>query len=154
MAKGTAARGTEQTREEARGILREAGLRPTSCRVALLDLLLRAPGPATQRDLAANLEALGFNRVTVYRSLQAFLEAAIVHRIVTEDRVWRFAVSRCGGRGHCHPHFSCRGCGRIQCLNRIAIPEVTVQGHRVEAQAMYLWGLCPDCLQKESGESK
>lgn len=97
----------------------------------------------------ANLEEQGFNRVTIYRALQTFLEASIVHRIVTEDRTWRFAVSRCGHRGHCHPHFSCRNCSRVECLNGVSIPPVRLQGHRVDAQAMYLWGLCPACLKKQ-----
>jgi Fe2+ or Zn2+ uptake regulation protein len=130
---------------KARDVLRKARLRITSCRVALLNLLIRSNEPLTQKDLMASLEQRGFNRVTIYRALQAFLEAAIVHRIVTEDRVWRFAITHCGHHGHCHPHFTCSRCGKIQCLEQTAIPKVPVKGHRIEAQAMYLWGVCPSC---------
>ena len=129
-------------------MLRKAKLRVTSCRTSLLDLLLHAKDPLTQRELMEALEVQGFNRVTIYRALQTFLDATIVHRIVTEDRTWRFAISRCGHRGHCHPHFTCRRCGRIRCLDGVAIPAVDLEGHRVEAQSMYLWGVCPDCLQE------
>lgn len=135
--------------EQAAEILRKARLRVTSCRTFLLNLLLRAKQPLTQKELMASLEAQGFNRVTIYRALQTFLEASIVHRIVTEDRTWRFAITLCGHRGHCHPHFTCSRCGRIQCLEGIAIPAVRPEGHRIEAQAMYLWGLCPGCLHRE-----
>jgi len=130
-------------------ILRAAGLRVTSCRLSLLTLLLRATEPLTQKELMANLEEQGFNRVTIYRALQTFLEASIVHRIITEDRTWRFAITLCGHRGHCHPHFTCSRCGRIQCLEGTAIPPVRLEGHRIEAQAMYFWGLCPGCLEGE-----
>ena len=130
-------------------MLRGAKLRVTSCRRSLLALLLRAGEPLTQRELTARLEEQGFNRVTIYRALQTFLEASIVHRIVTDDRTWRFAITHCGHRGHCHPHFTCRLCGSIQCLDGVAIPEVEAVGHRIEAQAMYLWGLCPACLQEQ-----
>jgi Fur family ferric uptake transcriptional regulator len=129
-------------------ILRNAKLRVTSCRTSLLDFLLDAKDPLTQKELTESLVEQGFNRVTIYRALQSFLDAFIVHRIVTEDRTWRFAITRCGHRGHCHPHFSCRECGRIRCLDGIAIPAVNLKGHRIEAQAMYLWGLCPKCLQE------
>ena len=44
-------------------------------------------------------------------------------------------------------------CGRIRCLDGVAIPAVDLEGHRIEAQAMYLWGVCPDCLQdRESAQ--
>jgi len=129
-------------------ILRKAKLRVTSCRTSLLDLLLHAKDPLTQKELMEALEEQGFNRVTIYRALQTFLDATIVHRIVTEDRTWRFAISHCGHRGHCHPHFTCRSCGRIRCLDGVAIPAVDLEGHRIESQAMYLWGVCPDCLQE------
>ncbi len=135
-------------REQAVEILRKANLRVTSCRTSLLDFLLDAKEPLTQKELMESLEEKGFNRVTIYRALQAFLDAFIVHRIVTEDRTWRFAITHCGHRGHCHPHFTCRRCGRIQCLDGVAIPAVSLEGHRIEAQAMYLWGLCPACLPK------
>jgi Fur family transcriptional regulator, ferric uptake regulator len=135
--------------EQAAEILRNAGLRITACRTSLLHLLLHAREPLAQKELTASLEEQGFNRVTIYRALETFLEASIVHRIVTEDRTWRFAITLCGHRGHCHPHFTCRECGRIRCLQGVAIPVVRLQGHRIEAQAMYLWGLCPACLPKE-----
>lgn len=135
--------------DQAAHILRGANLRVTSCRRSLLALLLQAGTPLAQRELTACLEEKGFNRVTIYRALQTFLEAAIVHRIVTDDRTWRFAITHCGHRGHCHPHFTCRRCGGIKCLDGVSIPAVRAEGHRIDAQAMYLWGLCPDCLQKQ-----
>lgn len=129
-------------------ILRNANLRVTSCRSSLLELLLDTEDPLTQKELMQALEEQGFNRVTVYRALRTFLDATIVHRIVTEDRTWRFAITLCGHRGHCHPHFTCRQCGRIRCLDGVAIPALDLEDHRIEARAMYLWGVCPNCLQK------
>ncbi len=145
------AAGREPAEDRARRaveILRNAKLRVTSCRTSLLGFLLLAKEPLTQKELTEHLEEQGFNRVTIYRALRTFLDASIIHRIVTEDRTWRFAISHCGHRGHCHPHFSCRECGRIRCLDGVAIPTVRLEGHRIEAQAMYLWGLCPACRER------
>ncbi len=150
MGRDAVKRSSKEQSRRAAEILRAARLRVTSCRISLLALLLRSTEPLTQKELMANLEELGFNRVTIYRALQTFLEASIVHRIVTEDRTWRFAISRCGHRGHCHPHFSCRNCSRVECLDGVSIPPVQLQGHRIEAQAMYLWGLCPACLKEHN----
>ena len=148
MPRGTGKGMSGKRHVQAVEILRNAGLRVTSCRTSLLDLLLDATEPLTQKELMKALEEQGFNRVTVYRVLRTYLDAFIVHRIVTEDRTWRFAITHCGHRGHCHPHFTCRRCGRIRCLEGVAIPGVSLEGHRIEAQAMYLWVLCPECLQE------
>lgn len=145
----TGAEDIQTLSERAALLLRGARLRVTSCRRSLVALLLKADAPLTQRELTARLEEQGFNGVTIYRALQTFLEASIVHRIVTDDRTWRFAITHCGHRGHCHPHFTCRLCGGVKCLDGVAIPEVAAAGHRIEAQAMYLWGLCPKCVKKQ-----
>ena len=144
-----------KTMDQAREFLKGAGLKVTAGRVALLKVLIQADQPVAQRDLLRKLEKQGFNRVSVYRALRAFMNQGIVHRIVTEDRVWRFAVSRCGHKGlcgdlgHCHPHFVCRKCEKIQCLVQTSIPDVAVENYRVEEQAMYLWGVCDKCLEEE-----
>lgn len=142
---------SQDDRREAARLLRGRNLRATSGRVALMSALLGEEEPVAQKDLLGKLVARGFNRVSVYRALHAFLRAGIVHRVVTEDRVWRFAVSPEGGTGGEHAHFQCRACGRIQCLTGVPVPEVSLRRHRVEDAALTLRGLCPRCLEREGG---
>lgn len=132
----------------AESILQAAGLRCTEGRVAMLEVLLRADNPLTHQEVLRAVEPVGLNRVSVYRALDAFLKAGIVHRVEVGDRVWRFAVCDCGNvGGHCHPHFTCRSCGKVECLNSVTLSPVLEpeKGYIIEEQEVYWRGLCPEC---------
>jgi Fur family ferric uptake transcriptional regulator len=128
-------------------ILSKAGLKKTTIRVALLKLLLQTKNPLTQQEISNSLFDIDFNYVSIYRSLDAFLKAGIVHKVETGDRNRRFAVCSCGSSSHCHPHFICRSCGRVECLSGLKIPELAglKPGYIAEEQEIYIRGLCARC---------
>lgn len=137
---------------QAREILRDAGLKCTPGRMALLELLLEEKKPLSQQEIARGLVGVDFNYVSIYRSLDAFLKAGIVHRVEAGDRTWRYALCGCGSHRHCHPHFICRECGRVECLSDFQgagfkedLPEDYLPGYVVEERELYLRGLCRDC---------
>jgi len=134
---------------EAKEILISARLKRTPGRVEALAVLLRARSPLSHQEI---LERTSLSRVSVYRALESFRAAGIVHRIEAGDRLWRFAVCDCGHSVHCHPHFTCRLCGEVQCLNRVALPAMSgaLGGCRVEELEVYLRGVCAKCLGKEA----
>lgn len=130
-------------------LLRHFGIKQTRPRLAMLRALMEAEGPLTHDALEQRLKPQRVNRVTIYRVLDCFLEAGLVHRIDAGDRQWRFALCACGTAGHCHPHFICRLCGRVDCLPGMDLPSADAApgGYRVEAQEYYLRGLCPQCIE-------
>ena len=133
-------------------VLRDCGLRRTSGRVRLLGLLLGAAAPLAPDEIFARLRRRGIDRVTVYRTLESFLEAGIVHRIEAGGRR-RFAVCGRVHRGHCHPHFTCRVCGTVECLRDVALPRLRRLGraYRVEEQELYVRGVCARCSAAGGG---
>ena len=128
-------------------ILSQAGLKRTPGRIALINLLLASPHPLTHQEIAGRLKNIQLNSVTIYRSLHVFLRAGIVHRVESGDRTWRFAICGCGSRGHCHPHFICKQCGKVECLSGAALPAPGPlrPGYVVEDQEVYLRGRCARC---------
>src|SRR5690348_1070891 len=68
-------------RERLRARIREAGLRCTAARLAVLGVLSRAARPLSHADCAAKLDSAGFDRTTVYRNLVELAEAALVARV-------------------------------------------------------------------------
>ena len=133
-------------KDKIKAILHEAGLKYTSGRVALLQLLMETDAPLTQEEISRRLAGTGFNRVSVYRALDSFCKVGIVHRLESGDRVWKFAYCGCGQQGHCHPHFVCRSCGAVECLEGITLPVVRLKaGYTVEEREYYLKGLCCRC---------
>ncbi len=129
-------------------ILKGAGLKSTPGRRALIRVLLEARVPLTRREISSRLSpAEELNYVSVYRALEAFQERGMIHRVQGEDRTWRYALCGCKSRGHCHPHFICRRCGVVECLQKMEAPPVQKppSGYLVEGWEYYLRGLCVSC---------
>jgi Fe2+ or Zn2+ uptake regulation protein len=128
-------------------ILHDAGLKHTPGREALLNLLKNSAHPLTQEEISQGLTGAGLNRVTIYRALDCFTKVGIVHKVESGDRIWKFAFCGCGNQGHCHPHFICRNCGKIECLTGVKLPNIPKpkDGYIVEEREFYLRGLCSGC---------
>ena len=144
-------------KENPEEILKKAGLKKTAGRIAVLELLLEARNPLSRQEISEKLPpSLNFNYVSVYRALQAFLRAGLVHRVGSGDWANRYAVCGCDSQGHCHPHFICNSCGLAECLQEIRLPlynqKEVKQGYVVEEQEFYLRGLCRDCSNAVGSE--
>jgi Fur family ferric uptake transcriptional regulator len=104
-------------------VLRDAGLRSTRPRLAVLEALERAKAPLSHGDVADALEDETLDRATVYRNLMALTEAGLVRRTDLGDHVWRFELVRAyTAHATAHPHFVCTDCGTVACM-----PGVTVR---------------------------
>lgn len=139
----------QNSKSTIRPILQDAGLRCTQGRMDILRILIQSELPLTHEDIYGRLIQTGINRVTVYRVLESLLNVGIVHRVEVGDRIWRFAVCGRLHSGHCHPHFICRECGRIECLSECPMPAISasIPRHRIEEQEVYLRGLCEACAE-------
>lgn len=127
-------------------LLRAQRLRRTPCRERVLALLLRVRRPLSHDQI---LRRLGrrTDRVTVYRTLDALVRVGLVHRVFADRRNRLFETAdRCSSRA-CHPHFTCRECGRTVCLTGVRVPRVrrTRAGFVFERQRILIEGLCPAC---------
>ena len=137
--------------EKARGILEAARLRRTPGRMRMMRILLGAEHPLSQNEIHTRSD---LSKVSVYRALESFRAAGIVHRVDAGDRLWRFAVCECLHNVHCHPHFTCRVCGEVECLDHISLetylPRMPISppGYHIEEQEVYLRGTCPKCSAK------
>ena len=65
-----------------------------------------------------------FDRVTIYRTLQTFLDKGIIHDIPTADNFIQYALCRdnCSAGHHHdhHVHFVCEQCGNTICLEDVS----------------------------------
>lgn len=110
--------------DELRSVIRKAGLRSTSPRIAVLRRLSVASTPISHGELVEVLASDGMDRTTIYRNLVDLTEVGLVSRTDLGDHVWRFELKRGTGNGDDarHPHFTCSDCGAVSCL-----PEVTLK---------------------------
>jgi len=128
-------------------LLSSVNLRRTSSRVAILGVLLSVRKPQTADQIAANLAPAGPNKVTIYRTLESFIGAGLVHKVFLQERTWHFELARNCTESQCHPHFTCTNCGDMQCLMEMTLPmaESPHKGFVIGRQRVQLEGLCPKC---------
>jgi Fur family ferric uptake transcriptional regulator/Fur family zinc uptake transcriptional regulator len=125
-------------------------MRSTVLRRRVLELFFERREPMSHSEIFEVLAASGQmpDRVTLYRTLSAFSDARVVHEVQGTDGAVRFCLhesSHEGCRGN-HPHFLCRGCGRMMCLSGQLMPYVEVPaGTLVEGKQLLVFGLCPRC---------
>ena len=128
-------------------ILTRAHLRRTAPRIAVLSALLDAAAPLTQDRIAATLGRSAPNKVTIYRTLETFLSAGIVHKAFLHDRTWHFELAHNCTAAQCHPHLTCTNCGDTHCLPdlQIPMPQTQHKGFIIHRRQTRLEGLCPNC---------
>lgn len=130
-------------------LLKRNQLNVTDSRKKILELFLNTSGALEHSDIEKK-SGERFDRVTIYRTLQAFLEKGIIHIIPTADNSVRYALCKSDcTEGHHHDnhvHFVCSVCGSTICLADITIPEVKLPaGFRPLEYQMVVNGVCKGC---------
>ena len=130
-------------------ILKRNGLSVTDSRKKILELFLDAQGALAHADIENNA-AVSFDRVTVYRTLQTFVEKGIIHQIPTTDNSILYALCKhnCqqGEHHDNHVHFICNNCDNTFCLDDVTVPTVKLPAGFTPSQAaMVVTGVCGDC---------
>jgi Fur family transcriptional regulator, ferric uptake regulator len=139
-------------KDQATQLLRNMNMSVTDSRRQILDLFIQNKGGALKHsDIEKGLENL--DRVTIYRTLQAFTEKGVIHSIPGSDGAAKYALchDHCS-EGHHHDnhvHFQCAVCGITQCMDEVIIPMVKLPngfiGDRFE---MVITGYCNQCSKK------
>ena len=128
-------------------MLREAGLRVTSPRVAVLSAVYAHPHADTDSIIRAVRKALPVvSHQAVYDCLHAMTAAGLLRRIQPAGSVARYE-SRIADNHH---HVVCRSCAAIADVDCAvgAAPCLTAsdaQGFSIDEAEVVYWGLCPDC---------
>ena len=132
--------------ESARALLKQASLRCTAARIAVLQRVADSPRPLSHAEVTTQLADHGFDQSTIYRALQELSEQGTLSRLDLGDDVKRFELRReeTAEEASEHPHFLCIDCGKIVCLPTEAfkidrrrfpsktvadITQVVVRGH-------------------------
>ena len=126
-------------------VLKNANLRCTPARFDILDVLSNSDTALTQKQVTDLLKDK-YDKVTIYRTLETFLNAEIVHKAFFQEREWHFELADRCGRQQCHPHFACRLCGKNFCLDGISYPIIRIPANFESLQQKVLIeGICPNC---------
>ncbi len=135
---------------EARATLRAAGLRATPCRVAVVQFLASRLSPASHHEACTDLEERGFDKSTIFRTLNDLAESGLAFRMELGDHVWRYELKAVSDESHhagtTHPHLLCTSCGQITCLTQKEV-QVSIPDQIGDVSEVLLKGRCRVCLQ-------
>jgi Fur family transcriptional regulator, ferric uptake regulator len=108
-------------------ILKKNELSVTEGRKKILELFLNNDGALAHADIEKKTGE-NFDRVTVYRTLQTFVDKGIIHHIPTTDNSILYALCKdnceAGHHHDNHVHFVCDECNKTICLEEVTVPQV------------------------------
>lgn len=130
-------------------LLQQYGLSITKSRISLLTVFLEINTPLTVALLLK--KKLGFNRITLYRSLRAFVNKGILHVIPSaNDEIFYtikiFKKNSDPFYNSNHPHFVCNTCRLSVCLDATPSPKLELpKGYKMESVEIIVNGKCISC---------
>jgi Fe2+ or Zn2+ uptake regulation protein len=127
--------------------LRAAGLRVTTQRCAILQVLEASDHPLSVEEIHQRLEQHGSGIPTIYRNLQCFVKLGWAEPILGLDQIMRFVRCRSGCHHH---HLQCEACGRTVEVANCGAEDILANlqcpsGFKVTRHHLQLFGLCPEC---------
>jgi Fur family ferric uptake transcriptional regulator len=130
-------------------ILKKNHLSVTDSRQKIMQLFMNSNGALAHADIEKKTGE-SFDRVTVYRTLQSFVEKGIIHLIPTKDNSIKYALCKddceAGHHHDNHVHFICDECSKTICLDDVTVPQVKLpKGFTPQHAEMVVNGICGEC---------
>lgn len=132
-------------------LLEHFGVRMTPVRYLLYQALEKATIAMSLSDLEVELRTV--DKSSIFRNLQLFLEAGLIHQIQDGSGIAKYAVSQVeeSDLPTTHAHFTCRKCAETICLegitldlDQLSLPE----GYQADGYTLILKGICPHCKRR------
>jgi len=132
-------------------VLKEAGMKATPKRLAILDMLDADSAYASPEELWKRLRE-SFDRLglpTVYRNLEELASSGVISKVIHPNRQLYYYF--CRNRDH-HHHFVCLSCRKVEDIPSCGIEalerEVSLKnGGKVLSHILQLNGLCRACTE-------
>lgn len=135
--------------QTAQNQLSEAGLRKTLIREEILLLFLKQGSALSHGEIEGAF--LGrFDRVTIYRTLKSFEEKGIIHKVIDDGAVVKYASchDHCNEHSHHdeHVHFKCLQCQHTFCLHELSVFKPALPpGFSATEYQLLITGTCKQC---------
>ena len=132
--------------------LKASGLGHTPNRHRVLEVIGNNSSPLSAQQIFDTLSRCdNINRVTVYRILDLLVDKGLVERINGGGRSFVYGLAP--NENHpAHPHFYCKSCGNLECLNPQSL-NVDLQHMQrtfaglIENVEVRVDGVCKNCLK-------
>lgn len=143
--------------EKVKDLLREKGLKVTSQRLMVLNILsAHGDEHLTVEEIydLAKEESPEIGLATIYRTVQVLLELHVIEKVTFDDGFARYELNgEETGSGRRHHHAICTQCGKVYSLETDLLDTLEKQvfeslGFEVTDHEVKLYGLCSACRRK------
>jgi Fur family ferric uptake transcriptional regulator len=143
---GPGLRNNEAFLHEACNRIRNAGMRVTKPRVALVESLLKQSGPVSIERIHQEVGVDSCDLVTIYRCLAAFEDLGLVRRSYLHNGTCLYEQTFDAAR---HYHIVCKSCGKTDKVDYTITGDVEQKlkdkGYDQVSHVLEFFGLCPEC---------
>ncbi|UCD09342.1 MAG: transcriptional repressor [Dehalococcoidales bacterium] len=140
-----------KNKKKNRELLNEAGLRNTSQRQSILDIIRRGQGHLDADEVyrRARKKQPRLSLSTVYRTLQTLKELGLVEEVHLDETHHHYEIKASSE----HHHLICLGCGKVvefECPMSTQMKEEVSRdkGFEVVDTEVRMTGYCPDCRKE------
>lgn len=126
-------------------ILNNHHLKRTSCREGILKVVQTAKQALSENEIRERLEG-NYNRTTFYRSFKTLEEHHIIHKIVIDNQLVKYALDNTVTHKEEHAHFYCKECNTVKCMENIPVQKYQLpDGYSDTETEVLIKGLCSLC---------
>jgi Fur family ferric uptake transcriptional regulator len=130
-------------------ILNDHNLKRTSCREGIIDVVMKANKALSENEIRNRL-AGNYDRTTFYRSFKILVEHKILHKIVVDNHLVKYALDYEVTQKDKHAHFYCNECQTVKCMEAIPVRAYQLpDGYSDEETEVLIKGTCALCTNNE-----
>ena len=149
-----------ENQEQFKNLLKQNGLKVTTQRVAILEVLDNRPGEHLTAEELYDQVREKFPEIgiaTVYRTIQVLSELNLIDKLNLDDGYVRYEISKGNSTevSHHHHHLICLDCGNVYAfqddlLETLEERIMDTMGFQVVDHEVKLYGHCKSCKANKS----
>ena len=131
-------------------ILSKYNLKRTSCREGIIEVMISTNQALSESEIREKLSG-NYDRTTLYRSFKTLEEYKIIHKIIINNQLIKYAFNNELTSKDEHVHFYCNECNTVKCMDTIPVQKYQLPtGYSdIETQVL-IKGICANCKNQEN----
>ena len=130
-------------------ILLHHKIKRTSCREGIIDVVMNANHALSENEIREKLVG-NYDRTTFYRSFKTLEENKIIHKIVVDNQLVKYALDNTITNKTLHAHFYCNECHSVKCLDSTPVKRYTLlNGYKDMETEVLIKGICATCNKED-----
>lgn len=132
-----------------REILQKHNLVRTSCRQSIIGAMMFSGTAISEEEIREKVEGT-YDRTTFYRTFKTLIQNGIIHKIVVDKLLVKYALSEHHDGNRSHIHFYCNHCGKVECMAETEIiSPVLPEGYKQVQTELIIKGFCKNCNKEQ-----